>query len=332
MKYINIELPDYFCRVGDSPLLFQLNMTPPKTLLEHVRRYADLHVDNAYGVAATPVSGIVILRETAPGPLQYAISKPLVAMVLQGSKRVSMGEHSLDFGAGESLLISNHVPTVSQIIQASQAVPYYSLVMELDTTVIADLISEIGAMPLAVQEPLRVAPTEVEFADTVLRLLRLLDQPHHLAVLERSLVRELHFWLLSGRHGGAMRALGVADSHAQRIARAVAILREKYAQPIRIETLAHAASMSISAFHTHFRSITSLTPLQFQKQLRLIEARRRMLHEGVSITHASDAVGYESVPQFTREYARLFGQPPARSIRQARAEAESAIASAAKTM
>lgn len=298
-------------------------MTPTNALLEHARRYADLRVD-AHGVATTPVPGVVVLRETAPSLLQYAISKPLVALVLQGNKRVSMGERSYDFGAGESLLISTDVPTVSQITRASQAMPYYSLVVELDTALIAGLAGEIGAVPLAVQEPVRVEPTEAEVADTALRLLRLLDRPRHLAVLGPALLRELHFWLLTGRHGGAIRALGVAGSHAQRIGRAVAILREKYAQPVRIETLADAAGMSVSAFHVHFRRITSLTPLQFQKQLRLIEARRRMLYEGVSISRAADAVGYESVPQFTREYARLFGLPPGRSIRQVRTQTDSA--------
>jgi len=298
-------------------------VTPTNALLEHARRYADLRVD-AHGVATTPVPGVIVLRETAPSLLQYAISKPLVALVLQGNKRVSMGERSYDFGAGESLLISTDVPTVSQITRASQAMPYYSLVVELDTALIAGLAGEIGAVPLAVQEPVRVEPTEAEVADTALRLLRLLDRPRHLAVLGPALLRELHFWLLTGRHGGAIRALGVAGSHAQRIGRAVAILREKYAQPVRIETLADAAGMSVSAFHVHFRRITSLTPLQFQKQLRLIEARRRMLYEGVSISRAADAVGYESVPQFTREYARLFGLPPGRSIRQVRTQTDSA--------
>jgi AraC-like DNA-binding protein len=303
-------------------------MIPADSLLEYARPYADARAD-AHGVAATPVHGVVILRETAPGLLQYAISRPLVALVLQGGKRVGIGGRSFDFGAGESLLISTDVPTVSQITRASRARPYYSLVMELDAAVIADLVAEMGALPRAVREPVRVEPTEAEVADAALRLLRLLGQPAHLAVLGRGLVRELHFWLLAGKHGGAIRALGAADSHARRIARAVAILREKYARPVRIETLASAAGMSISAFHAHFRSITSLTPLQFQKQLRLIEARRRMLHEGLSIGQAADAVGYESVPQFTREYGRLFGQPPARSIRQARGQAEPAAAPAA---
>lgn len=288
-------------------------------LLDHARRYADAHVDRN-GVAATPVEGLVILREMAPTMLQYAISKPMVALVLQGGKRVSMGSRSFDFGAGESLLITTDVPTVSQITKASRILPYYSLVLELDPAIIADLVGQIGPAPFEADQPVRVDPTEVEIADAALRLLRLFDRPSTLAVLGQQFRRELHYWLLSGRHGGAIRALGVTDSRAQRIARAVALLRTHYAEPVRIEALAEAAGMSLSAFHVHFRNITSLTPLQFQKQLRLIEARRSMLALGAAISDAAYGVGYESVPQFTREYGRMFGQPPARDIRQARAQ------------
>ena len=288
-------------------------------LLDHARRYTDAHV-NRNGIAMTPVEGLVILRETAPTMLQYAVSKPLVALVLQGGKRVTMGSRTFEFGAGESLLITTDVPTVSQITNASRVLPYYSLVLELDPAIIGDLVDQIGPAPFEADQPVRVDPTEGEITDAALRLLRLSDRPGTLAVLGQQLSRELHYWLLSGHHGGAIRALGVTDSHAQRIARAVALLRTHYAEPVRIEPLAAAAGMSLSAFHVHFRAITSLTPLQFQKQLRLIEARRRMLAHGEPISDAAYGVGYESVPQFTREYRRMFGQPPARDIRQARAQ------------
>jgi AraC-like DNA-binding protein len=286
-------------------------------LLDHALRYADAHADRS-GVATTPVNGLVILRETAPTMLQYAVSRPLVALVLQGRKRVTMGKQTFDFGAGESLLITTDVPTVSQITIANRALPYYSLVLELDPAIITDLVAEIGPAPFETDRPVRVDPTEAEVADAALRLLRLLDRPGTLAVLGSQLSRELHYWLLSGRHGGAIRALGVTDSHAQRVARAVAMLRTHFAETVKVETLAEAAGMSLSAFHVHFRSITSLSPLQFQKQLRLIEARRRMLALGEAISHAAYGVGYESVPQFTREYGRMFGMPPARDVRQAR--------------
>lgn len=288
-------------------------------LLEHARRYADVKADRA-GIALTPAKGIAILRETAPTMVQYAISKPLVALVLQGRKRVAMGDRMFDFGAGESLLITTDVPTVSQITRATVVKPYYALVIELDPGVIASLVSDIGSRPFATDQPVRIDPIDAEVAGAAGRLLRLLDRPDTLGVLGDQLVRELHYWLLSSRHGGAIRALGVTNSHAQRIARAIAVLRERYAEPLPMSLLSEVAGMSSSAFYARFRATTSLTPLQFQKHLRLIEARRRMVSEGAAICDAAYGVGYESIPQFTREYGRMFGASPARDVRQARAE------------
>jgi AraC-like DNA-binding protein len=202
--------------------------------------------------------------------------------------------------------------------------PYYSLVVELDAAVITELVSDMGKLEATPDLPVRVDQIEQDVAEAALHLLKLLDRPHALKMLGRQMVRELHYWLLSGRYGKSMRALGNIDSHARRIARAVEIIRTKYDQPLRVKTLADAAGMSLSVFHTHFRNVTTLTPLQFQKQLRLVEARRRMLAEGAAISTAAHGVGYESVTQFTREYSRMFGHPPARSIREARKSEESA--------
>ena len=292
-------------------------------LLDAARRYAEHHAD-ANGLAETPICGLTILRDTGRGALQYAISRPLVALVLQGAKRVMLGSSAFDFGAGDSLLITADVPTVSQITRASLGAPYLALVVELDLAVVADLVTEIGPAPFMAGTPVRVDLTEDEVADVALRLLRLLDRPASVPVLHDQLVRELHYWLLSGHHGGAIRALGLPDSHARRIARAVAIIRAEFAQPLPVERLARAAGMSASAFHQHFREQTSLTPLQFQKQLRLIEARRLMLAQGIAIASAAHAVGYESVSQFTREYGRLFGMPPGRDVRELKQRSRSA--------
>jgi AraC-like DNA-binding protein len=161
-------------------------------------------------------------------------------------------------------------------------------------------------------------------ADTALRLVRLLERPASLPVLQAQLVREMHYWLLAGRHGPAIRHLGFPDSQAQRIGRAVDVIRRDFASRIPVERLASVAGMSLSTFHQHFRAVTSLSPLQFQKQLRLIEARRQMLADGTPPNHAAYAVGYESVPQFTREYRRMFGLPPARETEQARRAAQAA--------
>lgn len=286
------------------------------TLLDIVRRYAETHADEN-GVARTPIPGLTFIRQIAPTELQYAINKPLVAMVLQGTKRVMMGSSTFDFGAGESLLITADVPTVSQITRANISVPYFSVVIDLDPAVIESLLVEMGPAPPATGAVVRVDPTEAEVADAALRLMRLLDRPGSVPILQAQFIRELHFWLLSGRHGGDIRNLGVTDSRASRVARAVALIRENFAKPLGVEQLADAAGMSVSSFHERFRAITSLTPLQFQKQLRLIEARRMMLADGAAISNAAYAVGYESVTQFTREYGRMFGMPPARDIKAA---------------
>ncbi|MDG2517838.1 helix-turn-helix domain-containing protein [Lysobacter soli] len=164
-------------------------------------------------------------------------------------------------------------------------------------------------------------PTDVEVADAALRLMRLIERPSAMPVLRSQLLRELHYWLLAGHHGPTIRQLGLPDGQVQRVARAVAVLRAEYNRALPVERLAAVAGMSPSSFYQHFRAVTSLSPLQFQKQLRLIEARRLMRSEGHSATNAADTVGYESVPQFNREYRRMFGRPPVRDTMSAKANA-----------
>jgi AraC-like DNA-binding protein len=293
------------------------------TLLHAVRRYVEAYANPA-GVAQTPIAGLTTIRSTSPGGLVHAISRPLVCLVLQGCKQVAMGAQTFTFNAGDSLLITADVPTISQITQASIAQPYLSLVLDLDLSVMADLMVAMRVVPITGGAPVRTEPTDTEVADAALRLMRLLERPASVPVLHAQLVRELHYWLLTGRHGSAIRRLGWPESHAQRVGRAVAVLRADFAQPLPVDRLAAAAGMSPSSFHQHFRAVTSLSPLQFQKQLRLIEARRLMMSEGVSASSAAFAVGYESVSQFTREYGRMFGLPPAKDMETVRSWAEAA--------
>jgi AraC-like DNA-binding protein len=300
-------------------------MTP--ALLDTVRRHAASHADPA-GVARFPIPGLTAIRATAPTGIQYEISRPLVALVVQGSKRVMMGEQVVELDAGDLLLIAADVPTTSQITRASIAEPYLALVIDLDLATVAELVLEIQATAAGASgfpdRSVWSEPTETEVADAALRLLHLLDRPASLPVLGRQLVRELHYWLLAGRHGAAIRRLGLPDSHASRIARAVAVLRDEFTQPLRVERLAAVAGMSPSSFHQHFRAVTSLSPVQFQKHLRLVEARRLMRSRDMPASRAAFEVGYESVSQFTREYGRLFGLPPARDTKAARNLAQQA--------
>ena len=292
-------------------------------LLAAVRRHTEVHADPA-GLAPTSIPGLATVRATAPSGLVHAISRPLVCLVLQGRKQVAMGPQAFAFGAGDSLLITADVPTVSQITHASRAAPYLSLILELDPAVIAELAFQMKAGFVAESAPVRVEPTDAEVADAALRLILLVDRPAAVPVLHPQLVREVHYWLLAGRHGAAIRRLGWPDGNAQRVARAVAVLRAEFMRPLPVERLATVAGMSPSSFHRHFLAATSLSPLQFQKQLRLIEARRLMMAEGASASRAAFAVGYESVPQFTREYRRMFGRSPVRDAETARSKARTA--------
>jgi AraC-like DNA-binding protein len=294
-------------------------------LRDAVRRYTDAHAD-PMGIAQASITGMSLVRTTGAGELQYGIQRALICLVLQGTKEVTMGSRTMAFHAGDSMLITADVPTVSQITKASRIAPYLSFSLYLAPALIADLSVEMNEVPLGDEGPLTLQPTDTEVADTALRLVRLLDRPASIRVLQDQLIREMHYWLLVGRHGPAIRHLGFPDSHARRIGRAVEAIRSNFATPLRVEQLAAIAGMSTSTFHHHFRNVTSLSPLQFLKQLRLIEARRIMLADGVSPSNAAYSVGYESVQQFTREYRRLFGMPPVQETEAARRKVQQASA------
>ena len=282
------------------------------TLLQAVQRHTEAY-GNAEGVAHTAIPGLTTVRATMPSELLHAIPRPLFCLVLQGSKHVTLGQHGTLYQGGDTLLITADVPTASQITRASLAAPYLALVLELDAALVAALVEE-GAAP-------GPAGTDADVRDAALRIMRLLDRPAAVPVLHGQLVRELHYWLLTGRHGEAVRRLGMQTAYARQVGRAIALVRTDFARTLPIGELAAVAAMSASSFHHHFRQLTSLSPLQFQKRLRLIEARRLMRFHAASASSAAFAVGYESVPQFTRDYGKLFGAPPLRDTRAQQAGA-----------
>lgn len=281
-------------------------------LKQAVQRRTERQSEAAVGVV-TPVRGLYLVRRTSPSELEHTVVQPLVCLVLQGCKRVSLGSGTSSYAAGDIMVVTGNVPTVSRVSKASVADPYLALAFDLDLSVITDLVTNAPE----VHSRLSWQDTRDELRDALRRLVLLLDRPDSLVVLKDGLVREIHHWLLLGPQGLAVRQLGSPDSHARRVARAVAILRAHYAKPVQIERLAAAAGMSRSGFHQHFRAITSLTPLQFQKQLRLIEARRLIVSSGKAISQVAFAVGYESTSQFSREYTRMYGQPPTQDKRAA---------------
>jgi AraC-like DNA-binding protein len=288
-----------------------------------VAEYADAHADSD-DWAEVPIPGVMVMRVQAPSGIRHSIYHPIVCLVLQGAKQIAAEDAVHEFAAGQSAIVSVDLPVMGRIARASVAEPYLALAVGLDMQVMQEVMGEAGAAlpPRAGRDgAVFVEDTSDAVADCALRLVRLFGQPEAASVLRAPILKEMHYWLLAGRHGAALRRLALPDSHAQRIARAVAVLRAEFARPIPVERLAAAAGMSPSSFHQHFKAVTSLSPLQFQKQLRLLEARRRMLSEGLSASRAALEVGYESVSQFTREYGRMFGAPPRRDTRRARATA-----------
>ena len=300
-----------------------------ESLKQAISRYSDAHA-NADGFVETPVPGVSMVRVSAPTGIVRAIYKPLLCLVLQGAKQVTVGEELHRFAAGQSLIVSVDLPILGRVVRASRAEPYLSLALELDMGVMREVMGQVAATagppgrrdPAPSRDPtVFVDETDEAVADCALRLVRLLGRPEAAAVLRPAIVTEMHYWLLAGRHGAALRRLALPGGQAHRIARAVALLRAEFARPVPVGRLAAAAGMSASSFHQHFKAVTSLSPLQFQKQLRLLEARRLMVSEGSSASRAAFAVGYESVPQFTREYGRMFGAPPGRDASEGRAAA-----------
>ena len=289
--------------------------------LKHaVRSYAARHA-NRDGLALTPVPGLrMMCLETPRGDL-HSVYRPLICLVLQGAKRLTVGNEQRVFSAGQSVIVSADMPVVGRIMQASRSEPYLAIAVELEMSILREIAAQLGS-PRGTRpsetRTLFAEDTEAAALDCASRLMRLLDRPEATPLLRPGIMQELHYWLLSGQHGPALASLADPDSHASRLATAVAILRKEYRSRIPVERLAAAAAMSLTAFHEHFKRMTSLTPGQYQKRLRLIEARRLMLDEGISASSAASEVGYESVSQFTREYRRMFQAPPKRDALRAR--------------
>ncbi|MFG1428148.1 AraC family transcriptional regulator [Roseixanthobacter glucoisosaccharinicivorans] len=267
------------------------------------------------GLLLAEAGGIGFACARAPTPYVHALYRPLLCLVLQGAKDVTSGMQTWSFKAGETLIVGTDLAVSGRVRQASAAAPYLAVALDIDVPLLRELMSDIAAVsPPQPAARVAVAETQGAVQDCVARLVRLVDTPDALAVLRPSILRELHYWLLRGPHGPMLRQLSLPDSHAARISRAVALLRADYARPLPVGRLAEAAGMSVSSFHAHFKAVTSLSPLQFQKRLRLVEARRRLHGQGVAIADAAFDVGYESVSHFTRDYARLFGAPPRRDL------------------
>ncbi|HBC3953014.1 TPA: AraC family transcriptional regulator N-terminal domain-containing protein [Vibrio parahaemolyticus] len=269
----------------------------------------------------TPISGLRFSRWTTPTPPTSYTHNPSICLIAQGRKRVLLGEESFIYDANHFLISSVDLPIIANIIEASEEQPYLGLIMELDLTEISQLIvdSELAfTQSKEAQKGIAVGELSESLLDAFVRLAELLDEGQNIKILAPIIKREIFYRLLMSEQGTRLHQIVTAGSHSHQIAKAIDWLKNNFVKPLSIGDLASYTGMSKSSFYTHFRSMTSMTPLQFQKKLRLSEARRLMLTENLDAMAATFKVGYESPSQFSREYSRLFGAPPSKDIKSLR--------------
>ncbi|HCG7914036.1 TPA: AraC family transcriptional regulator [Vibrio parahaemolyticus] len=269
----------------------------------------------------TPISGLRFSRWTTPTPPTSYTHNPSICLIAQGRKRVLLGEESFIYDANHFLISSVDLPIIANIIEASEEQPYLGLLMELDLTEISQLIadSELAfTQSKEAQKGIAVGELSESLLDAFVRLAELLDEGQNIKILAPIIKRETFYRLLMSEQGTRLHQIVTAGSHSHQIAKAIDWLKNNFVKSLSVGDLASYTGMSKSSFYTHFRSMTSMTPLQFQKKLRLSEARRLMLTENLDAMAATFKVGYESPSQFSREYSRLFGAPPSKDIKSLR--------------
>ncbi|KAA0700408.1 AraC family transcriptional regulator [Neorhizobium sp. P12A] len=276
------------------------------------------------GLFGTPMPSLCIMRSSTETLPRHMVYRPSLCFVVQGAKQIMLGDDVLRYEEQQSLVIGIELPGIGRVVQASRNEPYIGITLELDVAVLRDVMRKMPRRPRPANRSrlgIFVQDADEQLTDCMVRLIRLARTPKAIPVLYPAIMQEICFWLLNGEHGGDICKLTLPDSHMQRIADAIFILREDFAKPIRVNELAAAANMSPSSFHEHFKLITSMSPLQYQKHLRLIEARRLLVSEAASVAEAAHQVGYESASQFSREYNRMFGAPPRRDASELRSTA-----------
>ncbi|MGA8312530.1 MAG: AraC family transcriptional regulator [Terriglobales bacterium] len=269
----------------------------------------------------TEIPGVSLHRRTSPTPPCRTTYHPGVIVVAQGSKQVNIGRTSFIYDESHFLLTAVDLPIVSWVAEATEEVPCLVLSLKLDMSMVRELLSreEIHVAQAPSNSPaMSIGETTPEFLNACCRLLDLLDSPQDIPFLSGLIQREIIYRILRGQEGARLRAVATLGDQSHRTAKAIAWIAANYAKPLLVEELAQLASMGVSTLHHHFHTLTAMSPLQYQKQLRLQSARSLMLNNGFDAASAAFEVGYESATQFNREYSRFFGQPPIRDIKARR--------------
>jgi AraC-like DNA-binding protein len=309
----------------------RLQRTEDPELKEKRRVLAQVIADHAPEVGENPteIPGLVLFRRTSITSCYRAVYEPSLNVYAQGRKQVVLGGRTYVCGGSSFLLSSIDVPVQSQIVEATEETPLLSLLLRLDMPIVREILTTEDLPDFDTPTKgigLAVGELTVEILDVCCRFVGLLDSPRDIPFLSRLIQREIIYRLLCSPQGERLRAIATNGDLSNRTAKAIAWLKGNYAKPLRMEELAETARMGVSTLHHQFRALTAMSPLQYQKQLRLQAARQRMLAEGMDATSAAYDVGYESVSQFNREYSRLFGQPPMRDIKALRTSASGDVA------
>ena len=280
----------------------------------------DLVARHARSDLRTPVPGLLVSRvETSAH--EYSLTEPLLVVMAQGAKRLMLGDRTYSYRAGQCLVVSADLPVTGNFVGASRARPALGVGLELRPSAIAPLLLDAPARWSRTGPPtIATGDADVDLLDAVVRMVRLLARPADVPVLAPLVEREILWRLLTGPHGDTVRQIGLADSGLSHVSRAIRWIRDHYAAPLRSADLARLAGRSTSAFHRHFREVTTMSPLQFQKRIRLQEARSLLIARPGDVAAVGHRVGYDSPSQFNREYRRLFGAPPGQDAARLRAE------------
>ena len=290
-------------------------------LLTEIRSQISRHV--AGGNSCAPMPGVRLVAATAPIAQFRAIYEPGLALIAQGAKRTVLGDKVFNYEAGQYLVVSVDLPILAEVIRASREEPYLVFCMTLKPASIAALLLETSAGNGGTAGAgMAVCDASTELLDPIARLIRLVDHPNDFAVLAPMLEREILYRLLSGPQGNLVRQIGIANSRLSQLSRATSWIRSHYAENLRIDELARISGMSTASFHRHFRTLTAMSPLQYQKQIRLQEARARLISDAKNVAAVGFAVGYDSPSQFSREYSRFFGVTPGQDVKRLRTESE----------
>ncbi len=277
-----------------------------------------------------PLPGLHLYRHSFPLEQVYSVVEPSLCVVAQGSKEFLLGESRYRYDPFHYLLVTVDLPYVGQVLEASKERPFLSLRLDLAPSLVGEVLVEVGHASLRDHADVRaisVSPVDGHLLDAMVRVARLLDAPDEAPVLLPLITREIIYRLLRGEQGARLRHLAILGGYSPSIARAIERLREDFDQPLRIEQMARELGMSVSVFHHHFKAVTAMSPLQFQKRLRLLEARRLMLGGDLDAASTAYRVGYRDASHFNREYKSLFGVPPMRDVQRLR---EGALASAGR--